>query len=82
MVTTSDVAILYQVETKRINEVVKNNPDRFPQRFSWFLSSEEKNILWSKFSTANISVMSRESIHRARNIYACDSFTYECSGRN
>lgn len=24
------VAALYQVETKRINEAVKNNPERFP----------------------------------------------------
>ena len=26
----SDVALLYNVETKRINEAVKNNPDKFP----------------------------------------------------
>jgi len=26
----SDVADLYSVETKRINEAVKNNPDKFP----------------------------------------------------
>lgn len=26
----SDVAVLYDVETKRINEAVKNNPDKFP----------------------------------------------------
>ena len=28
-----DVASLYGVETKRINEVVKNNPDRFPDGY-------------------------------------------------
>ena len=27
----SDVAKIYGVETKRINEAVKNNPDKFPQ---------------------------------------------------
>ena len=57
----SDLAQLYDVATKRINEAVKNNPDKFPIRFSWILSDEEKNNLWSKFSTANISSMSRSN---------------------
>ena len=67
----SDLAILYQVETKRINEAVKINPDKFPQRFSWVLSSEEKNILWSKFSTANISTMSRANprVFKEQGVY-------------
>ena len=30
----SDLAKLYQVETKRINEAVKNNLKKFPERFS------------------------------------------------
>ena len=37
----SDLAKLYHVETKRINEAVKNNPEKFPERFSWPLSDEE-----------------------------------------
>ena len=55
----SDLANLYQVETKRINEAVKNNPDKFPRRFSFVLTDTEKENLWSKFSTANISNKSR-----------------------
>ncbi len=55
----SDLAKLYHVETKRINEAVKNNPKKFPNRYSFVLTKEEKNNLWSKFSTANISNMSR-----------------------
>ncbi len=48
----SDLAKLYQVETKRINEAVKNNPEKFPERFSWTLSIDETvNISRSKFST-------------------------------
>ena len=31
----SDIAELYQVETKRVNEAVKNNPDKFPNRFNF-----------------------------------------------
>ena len=51
----SDLAKLYQVETKRINEAVKNNPNKFPERFSWQLSIEEtKNISRSKISTLKI----------------------------
>ena len=51
----SDLAKLYQVETKRINEAVKNNIEKFPERFSWKLTSEEYNILRSKFSTKKFS---------------------------
>ena len=51
----SDLAKLYNVETKRINEAVKNNPKKFPARFSWLLSVEETSELSrSKISTLNI----------------------------
>ena len=40
----SDLAKLYQVETKRINEAVKNNPNKFPERFSWKLTDYESKI--------------------------------------
>ncbi len=40
----SDLAKIYQVETKRINEAVKNNPIKFPDRFSWKLTNEESDI--------------------------------------
>jgi len=41
----SDLARLYQCKngTKEINQVVKNNVDKFPERFSWKLSDEESN---------------------------------------
>lgn len=29
----SDVAMLYGVETKRVNEAVRNNPDKFPEEY-------------------------------------------------
>lgn len=47
----SDLASLYEVETKRINEAVKNNPDKFPQKYSWILNNEDRNFLRSKNST-------------------------------
>ena len=40
----SDLAKLYKVETKRINESVKNNPDKFPERFAYRLTDEETRI--------------------------------------
>ena len=40
----SDLAKLYKVETKRINEAVKNNPEKFPERFSWKLTDKESKI--------------------------------------
>ena len=38
----SDLANLYGT-TKRINEAVKNNPDKFPERFSFKVSKGELN---------------------------------------
>jgi hypothetical protein len=39
-----DVAFLYGVETKRINEAVKNNPDKFPDGYVINLTNEEWQI--------------------------------------
>ena len=50
----SDIALLYQVETKRINEAVKNNTEKFPERFSWILTREAHINLRSKISTLEI----------------------------
>ena len=50
----SDVAMLYNVETKRINEAMKNNLERFPENFCFKLTEEEFNIiLRSKISTSS-----------------------------
>ncbi|MDR1227382.1 MAG: ORF6N domain-containing protein [Prevotellaceae bacterium] len=38
----SDVAYLYGVETKRVNEAVRNNPNKFPEGFIFDLQSTEK----------------------------------------
>jgi hypothetical protein len=51
----SDVAELYEVETKRINEAVKNNPDKFPYGYVIELNDLEFEDLRSKFSTANLT---------------------------
>ena len=53
LVATRDLAKLYHVETKRINEAVRNNPQKFPERFSWILTNEEEKNLRSKISTSS-----------------------------
>lgn len=45
VIIDSDVAKLYGVETKRINEAVKNNPKKFPHGYLLELTREEKNQL-------------------------------------
>lgn len=42
VILDSDVAKLYGVETMRINEAVKNNPDKFPEGYIIELTKEEK----------------------------------------
>jgi len=49
VIIDSDVAALYNVETKRINEAVKNNPDKFPSGYYLELDSEEKDQLVENF---------------------------------
>ena len=48
----SDLAKLYHVETKRINEAVKRNMEKFPPRFCFKISEREYNILKSKIATS------------------------------
>lgn len=54
-----DVAELYGVETKRVNEAVRNNPNKFPEGYMFELNKEELNDLRSKNSSTNISPKSR-----------------------
>jgi hypothetical protein len=49
-----DVAHLYGIETKRVNEAVKNNPEKFPEGYVIYLDEEETDFLRSKFSTLEI----------------------------
>lgn len=54
---SSDVAKLYQVETKRINEVIKRNINRFPESFCFQLTNKEidEMSLRSQFALLNKS---------------------------
>lgn len=48
----SDLAILYQVETKTFNQAVKRNIERFPENFRFQLKKEEYDSLRSQFVTS------------------------------
>ena len=50
-----DLARLYQVETRVLNQAVKRNINRFPERFMFQLTEDEWNILKSQFVTSNMS---------------------------
>ena len=50
----ADVAALYKVETMRINEAVKNNPDKFPKGYVLELSKEEKRKVIENFDNPKV----------------------------
>ena len=49
----SDVAMLYYYETKKINQAVKRNIERFPKKFCFQLTEEEFSSLRSQIVTLN-----------------------------
>lgn len=59
VIADADVAKLYGVETKRVNEAVRNNPDKFPEDYMFVLSTVESDVLRSKISTTKVSSKSR-----------------------
>src|SRR3989344_9282148 len=50
----SDLAELYEVSTKRLNEAVKRNRDRFPSDFMFQLSDKEVNLLRFQTGISNL----------------------------
>lgn len=53
MILDSDVAELYGVQTKEINQAVKNNSEKFPIGYIWELTDEEKMELVKNFDRFN-----------------------------
>ena len=51
VIIDADVAALYGVETRRVNEAVRNNPDKFPLDYMFALTDEETRALRSKISS-------------------------------
>jgi len=60
-----DLALLYQVPTKRLNEQVGRNWDRFPNDFAFSLTNQEFENLKSQFATSSLSWGGRRKLPRA-----------------
>ena len=59
-----DLAVLYEVETRRLNEQVKRNIDRFPKDFMFRLTLKEWKIMMSQIATSSseATMMSQNAI--------------------
>jgi len=55
IILDSDLARVYGVSTRRLNEQVKRNIDRFPRDFMFKLTTHEFDILMSQFATSRFS---------------------------
>jgi hypothetical protein len=53
VILDTDLAALYEVETRVLNQAVRRNMDRFPEDFMFQLSIEEAESLRSQFVTSN-----------------------------
>ena len=62
-----DLAALYEVETRRLNEQVRRNSECFPEAFMFRLSQAEWNACGSQFATLKIG----RGRHRKCLPYAC-----------
>lgn len=51
-----DIAAIYGVETKRLNEQVKRNIERFPEEFMFQLTREEVDFVKSQFATSRNNI--------------------------
>ncbi len=61
VIADADVADLYGVQTKEVNQAVRNNQDKFPTDYMFELNSSELHYLRSKILTTNVSMKNRSS---------------------
>ena len=65
VIADADVAFLYGVETREVNQAVKNNPDKFPAQYMLELTPSELRDLKSKILISKVSKNSRRSATKA-----------------
>ena len=65
----SDLAELYHVETKRINEAVKNNSEKFPERYAFRIEENKYNSLKSKISTSKGGSRKGHTVFTEQGVY-------------
>ena len=69
----SDLASLYQVTTKRLNEQVSRNKNRFPAEFMFRLTKEEYENLRSQIATS-----SEDHAHGGRRYMLLQNKVLQC----
>jgi len=62
VILDADLAELYGVPTKRLNEQVKRNADRFPEDFTFQLTPQEWRNLKSQFATSSVELPPKEGV--------------------
>ncbi len=60
VILDADLAELYGVATKRFNEQVKRNAERFPEDFMFQLTTREWSNLKSQYATSSLEVIQKE----------------------
>ena len=63
MILDRDVAILYGVETREINQAIKNNPNKFPNGYTYTLNNQEVAEMRSKFLTTSSETAENEKVN-------------------
>lgn len=62
VILDSDLAHIYGVEVKRLNEQVKRNSNRFPSDFLFQLTTQETAYLRSQFATSSTQIIDNKDI--------------------
>lgn len=78
----SDVAALYKVETKEINQAVKNNPKKFPKGYVFTATNEEMELVKNfdrfanlKHSTVPLKAFTEKGLYMLATILKSDVAT-------
>ena len=71
VIADADVAALYGVETREVNQAVRNNSDKFPSQYMFVLIKSELQDLRSKILTTNVSMKNRSAtkVFTERGLY-------------
>lgn len=80
VIADADVASLYGVETRVVNQAVKNNVDKFPFHYMFELSSSELRDLKSKILISKVSPNNRKptKVFTERGLlFFNDTFRYD-----
>ena len=82
VIIDADVAALYGVETKEINQAVKNNPKKFPKGYVFTTNNEDLEVVKnfdhlpkSKFSNVNPKAFTERGLYMLATILKSDRAT-------